>query len=70
MVCLNSRPSNGVFRLFLNQTYALQNVSDIIDATFLLHIQHVSCLSFKLDIGTAKHIKVTGTEVSMWLSSV
>ena len=38
------RPSDGVLGLFLNESNALQNISDVIYTTFLLHIQHVCCL--------------------------
>lgn len=39
-----SRPSNGVLCLFLNQPYALQNISDVVDTSLLLYIQFVSRL--------------------------
>ena len=43
-VCVILRPSDGVLGLFLNESNALQNISDVIYTTFLLHIQHVCCL--------------------------
>ena len=51
LVCEHSRPSDGILCLFLNQSYALQNISDVIDTSLLLYIQFVSRLSYGIIYG-------------------
>ena len=55
----SSRPSNGILCLLLDESYTLQHISDIIDTTLLLDIQHICRLVPAIHVSVHARVMVT-----------